>query len=118
MARRPEDVHVVAAEFHGEEDVDPLERHRAVHVEEVHGQHARGLGPQELPPRRIGGPERCRGYPPQFEDPADGRCSDAVSELERFTLVLLWPQVRFSPAIRSISAATASSMGGRPDWFG
>jgi hypothetical protein len=46
-----EDVHVAAADFQGKEDVDPLERHRAVHMEEVHGQHGRGLRPQELPPR-------------------------------------------------------------------
>jgi hypothetical protein len=44
------------------------------------------LSPQELPPRRIGVPGRCRGYAPQLEDPADGRCSDAVAELEKFTL--------------------------------
>jgi hypothetical protein len=63
LAGRPQDVYVAAAEFQGEEDVDPLERHRAVHVEEVHGQHGRGLGPQEPSPCRIGGPGGCRGYP-------------------------------------------------------
>jgi hypothetical protein len=31
-------------------------------VEEVHGQHGRGLGPEELPPRRIGLPGWCWGY--------------------------------------------------------
>ncbi len=43
MARRREDVHVPAADFEGEEDVNPFERHRAVGVEEVHGEHGRGL---------------------------------------------------------------------------
>ena len=43
MAGRPEDVHVAAVDFEGEEDVDPFQRDRAVDVEEVHGQHAGGL---------------------------------------------------------------------------
>jgi hypothetical protein len=54
LARRPRDVHVAAADFQGKEYLDPLERHRAVHMEEVHGQHGRGLCPHELPPCRIG----------------------------------------------------------------
>ena len=43
MARRPEDVHVAAADLEGEEHVDPFQRDRAVDVEEVHGQHGGGL---------------------------------------------------------------------------
>jgi hypothetical protein len=109
MGGHAEDVHVAAADFQGEEDVDPLERHGAVHVEEVHGQHGGGLGPQELSPCRVGGPGRCRRYPPQLEDPADGGCSDAVPELE---------QVSFSRAIRSIIAAIVWSTVGRPERFG
>jgi hypothetical protein len=50
MARDPEDVHVAAAAFQGDEDVDPFQRYSAVDVEEVHGQHGRRLRPQELPP--------------------------------------------------------------------
>jgi hypothetical protein len=43
MAGRPENVHVAAVDFQGEEHVDPFERDRAVDVEEVHGQHGRRL---------------------------------------------------------------------------
>jgi hypothetical protein len=50
MACCREDVHLAAADFEGEEDVDPVERHRAVDVEEVHGQHGRGLRWQESSP--------------------------------------------------------------------
>jgi hypothetical protein len=55
---RPEDVHVAAVDFQGEEDVDPFEGDCAVDVEEVHGQHGRGLGPEELTPGRVRGSER------------------------------------------------------------
>ena len=50
MAGRPEDVHVAAVDFQGEEDVDPFEGDGAVDVEEVHGQHGRGLHSQEPAP--------------------------------------------------------------------
>jgi hypothetical protein len=50
MAGRAEDVHVAAVDFQGEEHVDPFQGERAVDVEEVHGQHGRGLGSQEPPP--------------------------------------------------------------------
>jgi hypothetical protein len=43
MARDPEDVHVAAVDFEGEEDVDPFQGEGAVDVEEVDGQHAGGL---------------------------------------------------------------------------
>jgi hypothetical protein len=64
VAGRPEDVHVAAADFQGEQDVDPFQGDRAVDVEEVHGQHDRGLRAQEPSPGRVGGPRWCRGYPP------------------------------------------------------
>jgi hypothetical protein len=86
LAGRPEDVHVAIVDFQDEEDVDPLERHRAVDVEEVHGRHGRGLRPQKLSPCGIGGPGWCRRYPPLLGDPADRGCSDAVAELEQFAL--------------------------------
>ena len=35
-----------------------------VHVEEFAGQHERRLGMQELPPSRVGVPDRSRRYPP------------------------------------------------------
>jgi hypothetical protein len=39
-----------AANFKGEEDVDPFQGDRAVNVEEVHSQHGRGLRSQESTP--------------------------------------------------------------------
>ena len=39
-----------AADFQGEEDVDPFQGDRAVDVEEVHGEHGRGLRAQEPSP--------------------------------------------------------------------
>ena len=50
MAGCPEDVHGPVADLEGEEDVDPFQGDRAVDVEEVHGQHGRGLRAQELSP--------------------------------------------------------------------
>ena len=50
VAGRPEDVDVAAADFQGEEHVDPFQGDRAVDVEEVHGQHGRGLRAQEPSP--------------------------------------------------------------------
>ena len=45
VAGRPEYVHVAVADFEGEEDVDPFQGDGAVDVEEVYGQHGRGLYP-------------------------------------------------------------------------
>src|SRR5829696_3454010 len=50
MAGRAEDVQVATADLQGEEDVDPFQGDRAVDVEEVHGQHGRGLCAQEPSP--------------------------------------------------------------------
>src|SRR5688572_8142041 len=47
MAGYPEDVHGPVADLEGEEDVDPFQGDRAVDVEEVPGQHGRGLRAQE-----------------------------------------------------------------------
>jgi hypothetical protein len=59
-----------------------VQGHRAVHMEEIGGEHRRGLSAQELPPRRIGAPSR-RGRDLQgLEDPADRGCADPVAELE------------------------------------
>jgi hypothetical protein len=55
-------------------------------VEEVAGQHGRRLGVQELPPSRVGVPDRSRRYPPLLQDAADGGRSDAVAKLEQLAL--------------------------------
>jgi hypothetical protein len=54
----PQQVHRPGGHFQYEEHVDSLERDRAVHMEEIAGQHGRGLGAQELPPGRVGVPDR------------------------------------------------------------
>src|SRR4030088_3147533 len=86
MAGCAEDMDVAVADFEDEEDVDPFQGDGAVDVEEVHGQHGRGLGAQEPSPGRIGGPEWCRRDPPRLEDPANRGCSDAAAELEKLAL--------------------------------
>jgi hypothetical protein len=55
----PEDVDVARADFDDEEAVQALERYRAVHVEEIGGEHGRGLRVQELPPGDVGVPFWC-----------------------------------------------------------
>ena len=57
----PEDVHIAGADLHHEQAIQAPEGHRAVHVEEVGGQHRRGLGAQKLPPGRIGAPLSAPG---------------------------------------------------------
>jgi hypothetical protein len=81
-----DDVGVSGADLHHEEDVDPLEGHCAVHVEEVAGQHRRCLGAQELAPRGVRLPLWCWRDPQGREDPADRRGADPVAEREQFTL--------------------------------
>jgi hypothetical protein len=75
-------VHGPGADLQHEEDVDPLERHRAVHVEEAAGQHHRCRGAQELLSGRVGVPDRCRRYPQPPQDATDRGRSYAVTELE------------------------------------
>ena len=58
----------------------------AVDVEEIGGEHGRGLSVQELPPGRVGLPFR-RGRDLQgLEDPADRGGADPVAEPEQLTL--------------------------------
>jgi hypothetical protein len=76
-----QDVEEAVADLEREQDVDPSQGHRAVDVEEVDGEHAGGLGAQELPPAGVGVPNRGRWDPVALEDPADRRGA-AVAELE------------------------------------
>jgi hypothetical protein len=57
----PEDVDAAAAYLYDEQAVQTLQRRCAVHVEEIGGEHRRGLRVQELPPRRVGAPLGRRG---------------------------------------------------------
>ena len=81
-----EDVHVTAADLHDEQAVQPLEGDRAVHVEEVGGEHRGCLGVQELAPCGVGVPLRRWPDLQGPEDPADGGGADPVAELEQFAL--------------------------------
>jgi hypothetical protein len=56
-----EDVHAAGAHLDHEEAVQALQGDRAVHVEEIGGEHRGCLSAQELPPRRVGVPLRRRG---------------------------------------------------------
>jgi len=71
MAGHAEDVQVAVADLEYEQDVEPSQRDRTVDVEEVDGQHAGGLGAQELPPAGVGVPLRCWRDPVAAQDPAD-----------------------------------------------
>ena len=79
-----EDVHAAGADLHDEQAVQALQGHRAVHVEEVGGEHRRCLSAQERPPRRIGAPSRRRRDLQRLEDPADRGRAHPVTELEQF----------------------------------
>jgi hypothetical protein len=60
-------------------------------VEDVRGEHGRGLGTQELPPGCIGAPLRRRRDVQGPEYSADRGCADPVAELEQFALDPLVP---------------------------
>ena len=73
---------------------------------------------RKLAPADVGVPDRCRWDAGAPEDPADRRGADAVAELEQLALHPAIPQLGFSVAMRTTSAAIASLTGGRPDRFG
>src|SRR6202035_1054820 len=52
----------------------------------VCGEHRRCLGVQELPPRHVGAPFRCRRNLQGLEDPADSGRADPEAELEQLAL--------------------------------
>jgi hypothetical protein len=82
----PQQVHRPGGHFQYEEHVDSLERDRAVHMEEIAGQHGRGLGAQELPPGRVGVPDRRWRDARPLQDAADRGGSDTVTEFEQLAL--------------------------------
>jgi hypothetical protein len=79
-------MHVTAADLHDEQAVQALQGHRAVHVEEIGGEHRRSLRMQELPPGRVGASLRCGRDLERLEDPADGGRTDPVAEFDQFAL--------------------------------
>ncbi|MEU4769781.1 hypothetical protein AB0H12_41835 [Actinosynnema sp. NPDC023794] len=81
-----EDVDVAGGGFHHEEHVEALEGDRAVDVEEVPGQQARGLGVEEPPPGGVGAAPGSGWYPQALEYAPYGRVGCSVAELEQFAL--------------------------------
>jgi len=113
-----EDVHVTAADLHDEQAVQPLQGHCAVNVEEVGGEHRRGLRVQELPPGRVSVPLGCREI---FRALRTRRMVDALTRwpsLSSSPWILLYPQALFSVASRSMRVAISALTGGRPVRFG
>ena len=104
---------VAAADFDDEEAVQAPEGH-AVHVEEVDGEDRGGLRVQELAPGCVSAPLGVLGVFQGLENPSDGGRADPMAELEKLALDALVPQVGFSVASRSISAAISALTGGRP----
>jgi hypothetical protein len=113
-----QDVQVAVTDLEREQHVETPQRDRAVDVEEVDGEHAGGLGAQELPPAGVGMPDRCRWDVVALEDPPDRRGTDPVAEFEQLARDPLVSQFGLSVAIRTTSAANTSSIGGRPARFG
>ena len=102
MSGHAQDMQIAVADLEREQDVEPPQRDRAVDVDEVDGQHAGGLGTQELPPAGVRVPEWRRRDPVALEDPTDRRSTDPVAEFEQLALHSAvspssgspWPSVR------------------------
>jgi len=109
-----ENVDVSATDLHDEQAVQASQGHRAVHMEEIGGEHRRSLRMQEFPPRRIGAPLRRWRDLQRLQHPADGGRADPVAELEQLALSRWYPQLSFSVASRSISVTISALTGGRP----
>ena len=77
-----EDVYVAGADLDDEQAVKPAEGHCTIDVEEIGGEHRRGLGVQELPPGRVGCTASAPGDLQFLEDPPDRGGANPVAELE------------------------------------
>jgi hypothetical protein len=62
-------------------------------VEEIGGEHGRGLSVQELPPGRVGLPFRRGRDRQRFEDPADRGGADPVAEFQQLALIRWYRQL-------------------------
>jgi|CZKW01.1.fsa_nt_gi hypothetical protein len=113
----PEDVHTSAADLHDEQAIQAPERDRAVHVK-VGGEHRRGLRVQELPPRRVSVPFRCRQYLRPFRTRRSVEAPARWPGLSSSPWIRWYPQPWSSVARRSISAVISALTGGRPIRFG
>ena len=90
----PEDVDETGADLNHEQAVQAPHGHRAVHVEEIGGEHRRCLGVQELTARwrqyAVPVPGNLQG----LEHPADRGCADPVVELQQLTWIRLLCRTR------------------------
>ena len=83
----PQDVDVAAAHLDREQAIPSPHGHHAVHLEEVHREHAGSLRAQERPPGRVDLPLGCRRYPQRLQDAADRGGADPIAELAKLTLI-------------------------------
>jgi hypothetical protein len=109
-----EDVPVTGASLDDEQAVQPPEGHCAVHVEEVGGEHGRGLRVQELPPVVA----VCRFGAGWIRSALRTRpIVDALTRwlgLSSSPWMRWYPQPLFSVASRPVVAAISALTGGRP----
>ena len=108
------DVYVSGMDLNHEEHVDPLQRDRAVDVEEIAGQRRRGLGAEKLSPGRAVCSDGGRRYSERLEDPADRGGADPAADLQQFALDALIAPGRVLSSELLGEGSSSGSMGGRP----
>ena len=85
-----------------------------VHRKEVRGGNHVPMGLQELGPRRLLQPIRRRLQSVFTEDGGDRTARDLVIQLANAPWMRVYPQLRFSVAMRTINARISLITGGRP----
>jgi hypothetical protein len=80
-----EDMDVAGADADDEEHIEVAQGDCAVDMEEVTGEHGRGLRSQELPPGGVAALRRWR-YPQPFQQPPHRRGSDPEAQAEQLAL--------------------------------
>src|ERR1039458_9182342 len=82
----PQDVDVAAAHLYREQAIQSPQGHNAVHVEEVHREHAGSLRAHKCPPGGVDLSFGCRRYPQRLKDAADRGGADPMAELAKLAL--------------------------------
>src|ERR1019366_4040324 len=95
----------------GKEHIEPLEEHSA-HAEEVRGQDALGLGPEELAPGRAA--PRCRTQPVARSTRRTDVAGTQMPSVRSLPWTRTQPQLRSSRPRRTTSATSSPFMAGRP----
>jgi hypothetical protein len=112
MGRHPKHVDPAGSHLEYEQHVQPLQED-GVHGEEVHRQHALGLGPEDLPPGD-GRPDRCRVDTGQIQDGPDGAGPNRVAEAAQLAVDATVAEIGFSLANRTTNARSSAVTAGRP----